>query len=154
MKTSVLIISVVLFMVFTACGQSGKDVPQVVASAFSQKFPKATKVEWGKENETVWEAEFKMDGKEYSANFENTGKWVETEYEITAKEIPAAVKSTLDAELNGFKIEESSVSETAEGKVFEFKISKGKEEADLSIDVNGNVIKKEQVKEEDEEEGE
>jgi len=67
-----------------SCGQS---VPEKVKSAFAGKFPNASSVKWDKENDEEWEAEFKMDGKEYSANFTVDGNWKETEYEIKKSEI-------------------------------------------------------------------
>ncbi|MFZ0473364.1 MAG: PepSY-like domain-containing protein [Bacteroidales bacterium] len=152
MKTSVLIISAVLLISFSAYGQSEKNVPANVATAFSQKFPGASKVEWGKENDKEWEAEFKMDGKGYSANFDNSGVWKETKYEITAKEIPAAVKATLDKELAGYKVARSEVSETQEGKIFEFALSNGTEKLEAAIDASGKVLTKEPVKKEKEDE--
>lgn len=131
-----------------ACAQT--NVPNEVTTAFSQKFPTAKKVTWDKENETEWEAEFKMDGKEYSANFSSEGIWQETEYEISKSEIPAAVKQTLDTEFAGYKIEESEISETATGKVFEFIIEKKDNELEVVITSDGKVIKKEVKTEEDE----
>ena len=150
MKTKILIIVSALFIGISACGQSEKDVPANVTSAFSKKFSNASGVKWSRENEQEWEAEFKMDGKKYSANFDNAGMWIETEYEISLEKIPAEVKATLDKESAGFKIKESSVAETKDGKVFEFVLEKDKTETELSIDMNGNVLNKEQVKEEKE----
>jgi len=154
MKTSALILSAVMLISFSACGQSEKNVPSNVASAFSQKFQGASKVKWSKENDKEWEAEFKMDGKEFSANFDNSGAWTETEYEITAKEIPAAVKAALDKEFAGYKVAEPEVSETQEGKVFEFALNKGKERLEAAIDITGKVLTKEPVKKEEEAEEE
>lgn len=151
MKTSVLIITAAFLFAGAACGQSAKDVPAGIASAFTQKFPKASKVEWGKETETEWEAEFKMDGREYSANYDNSGTWMETEYEITAKEVPTVVKTTLDKEFSGYKIEESAISETKDGKVFEFVLEKDKTGMEASISPDGKVLSKKEVKEENEE---
>ena len=136
----------------SACGQTAKDVPAGVASAFLQKFPKATNVEWGRENDTELEAEFKMDGREYTANFDNSGNWMETEYEIKAKEIPAAVKSTLDKEFAGFKIKVSEISETKDARVYEFVLEKGETSMEAAIDPEGKVLSKEEMKEEDEKE--
>jgi len=152
MKTTILIIATALMISISASGQSGKDVPANIKAAFSQKFPTATKVTWGAESAKEWEAEFTKDGKEYSANFDLSAKWLETEYEISAKEIPAAVKATIDKEFAGYKNEESAISETAEGKVFEFVLSKGKEKYDVSINSSGKVVTKELVKEEKEDE--
>ncbi len=152
MKTSILILSAVVLIGFTACGQSGKEVPQAVKTAFTQKFPDASQVKWDKENDNEWEAEFKMNGMEYSANFDNAGTWTETEYEISLKEIPEAVKTSLDNESDGAKVKASEVSETTEGKVYEFVLRKGENETELVIDETGKIINKEQSKEEEEEE--
>ena len=150
MKTSILIIAAVLLISFSASGQSEKNVPANVATAFSQKFPDASKVKWGKEGDKEWEAEFKMNEKDYSANFDNAGAWKETEYEITVKEIPAAVKATLDKDFAGYKVAKSEVSETQEGKIFEFALSKGIEKLEAAIDAAGKVLTKEPVKKEKE----
>lgn len=148
MKTVILVISVVLFVSYSFSAQKGKNVPAGVASAFAQKFPNASKVKWVNEGGKEWEASFKMDGREYSANFDNSGIWTETEYEITAKEIPLVVKATLDKESAGYKVDESEISETKDGKTYEFVLEKGKTEIELAIDPNGKVLKKEEVKEE------
>lgn len=152
MKTSILILSAVLLLSFTACGQSDNKVPEAVKSSFSQKFSNAINVKWDKENDNEWEAEFKMDGIKYSANFDNSGAWSETEYQISFSDIPEAVKTTLNKESAGSKIEVSEVSETKDGKVYEFIISKGESETELQIDNAGNIVKKKQseVEEEDE----
>lgn len=150
MKTQILILAAVLLFSFSTCGQSGKDAPASVKSAFSQKFSGATNVKWGMENDKEWEAEFKMAGKEYSANFDPNGIWLETEYEISTKDIPAAVKTTLDKESAGAKIKVSEVTETKEGNAYEFVVKKGENETELVIDSSGKLIKKEQLKEENE----
>lgn len=136
---------------FSACGQS-KDVPAKVKTAFEQKFPTAQKVKWDKENEAEWEAEFKMNGEKYSANFTTDGQWMETEYEIEKSTIPQAVKQTLDNEFAGYDIEEAEISETTDGKVYEFALDKDETELEVAILPDGKVVKKEVKKEEDKEE--
>jgi hypothetical protein len=137
MKTTILGLAAILLTSFTACGQSGKDVPATVKSAFTQKFSKATNVKWGRENDKEWEAEFKIDGKDYSANFDSTGVCMETEYKINAKEIPVSVISSIAKEFAGFKTDESEVSETVKGKVYEFVLSKGKEKMEAAFTNDG-----------------
>jgi uncharacterized membrane protein YkoI len=127
---------------FAACAQTAKDVPAKVTAAFSEKFPDAKKVKWDKENDQEWEVEFKMNGKEYSANFNVGGMWMETEYEISKKDIPAAVQQTLDTDFAGYKIEEAEISETADGAVYEFEIEKDKLEMEVVISPAGEVVKK------------
>jgi len=61
------------------------------------------------------------------------------------------VKSTLDNEFAGYEIEDSEVSETVEGTVYEFNLEKDETDMEVSIDTAGTVIKKETKTEEDEE---
>lgn len=149
MKNLILISMIMAVVSLSACGQN-KDVPAKVKTAFEQKFPTAQKVNWDKENETEWEAEFKMNGEEYSANFTTDGKWMETEYEIEESDLPQAVKQTLDNEFAGYDIEEVEISETPDGKVYEFALEEGETELEVAISPNGKVVKKEVKKEEDE----
>ncbi len=129
------------------------SVPETVNKAFTQKFPDAKSVKWDKENDTEWEAEFKLKGVEYSANFSTEGVWKETEHEIETSAIPANVKQTLDGEFAGYKIEEAEISETAEGTVYEFKLEKDETKMEVAISPDGKVVKKEvKTEEKDEEE--
>lgn len=150
MKNLFLISIVFAIFSFSACGQK-ENVPVKVKTAFEQKFPNATKVKWEKENDTEWEAEFRMNNNEYSANFDNKGNWLETEYEVEMKDIPEAVKSTLDNEFASYEIEESEVSENAEGTFYEFELEKDETEMEVVIDQSGKVVKKEVETEDDEE---
>lgn len=133
---------------FSACGQK-KDVPAKIKTAFEQKFPKATKVKWDKEKEAEWEAEFKMNGQEYSANFNSDGSWKETEYEIEKSAIPKKVKQTLNNEFAGYDIEETEISETTDEKVYEFALEKDETDIEVAISPDGRLVKKEVKKEDD-----
>ncbi len=150
MKILKLAVIAILFTTFSACGQKS-TVPGNVKAAFLQKFPTVKKVSWDKENDTEWEAEFKMNGQEYSANFSSEGVWMETEYEINKKDIPTAVKQTLDSEFNGYDIEEAEISETTQGKVYEFALEKSDTDMEVAISPEGNVMKKEMKAENDNE---
>jgi len=143
-----------VFMATTAfaCSDMGKDkVPKVVKDAFSKKFPTAKKVHWDKESDKEWEAEFKMNKMEYSANFLADGTWKETEHEIDKNDIPQTVMNTLSNSFLGYDIEESEISETKDGTVYEFEIEKGEREMEVAIDSNGKIVKKESSDEEGQE---
>jgi uncharacterized membrane protein YkoI len=141
MKISILVFAASIIISVTACAQTSKDLPLKVKTAFGQKFPAAQNVKWSKENGTEWEAEFKVDAKEYSANFNSEGLWIETEYEISAGEIPAAVTQTLNKEFPGYKLLESEISETSKGKVYEFEIKSGSKKTEVALDENGDIKK-------------
>jgi len=131
-------------IIMTSCAQSEKNnAPAEVLTAFAEKFPDAKKIKWDKENENEWEAEFKMSGKEFSANFSTDGNWKETEYEIKKSDIPAKVQQTLDSEFSEYKIEEAEISETSEGKVYEFELEKGESNIEVVMNTSGEVVKKE-----------
>lgn len=143
MKKLFLLLGAVVVISLTSCGQTARDLPPGVQSAFTQKFPDATRVKWDKENDAEWEAEFILNGVEYSANFDNSGTWMETEHEISASDIPEAIKSTLDKAYPDYNIEVSEISETADGKVFEFSLKSGTKKVSVSIDSNGIVMEDE-----------
>tara|TARA_R110001606_G_scaffold287005_1_gene435153 strand:+ start:372 stop:863 length:492 start_codon:yes stop_codon:yes gene_type:complete len=150
MKKLTLLMLVAIMTLTQAYAQS--KAPSNVKAAFDKKFPTAKKASWDKENETEWEVEFKMNGRDYSANFLTDGTWKETEYAIKKKEIPKAVKQTLNSQFKGYKIEESEVSETVEGKVYEFALEKGKSDLEVAIAPNGTVVKKEVKKDKEDKE--
>lgn len=149
-KLKGLLLGSVIVLSQVACAQT--SAPTEVLTAFSKKFPTAQKVKWDKESATEWEAEFKLDGKEYSANFTSQGIWKETENEIKKSEIPTEVEATLNKEFADFKIEEMEISETVEGKVYEFMLEKKETSLEVAISPTGKVVKKEVVTEKDGEE--
>jgi len=148
-----LILGVAAIFYLSACGQAGKDVPANVQTAFSQKFPDATKVKWEKENDNEWEAEFKMNGSKASATFDNEGNWLETEKEIQKDKLPEAVISTLNNEFMEYSIEDVEYIENPEYKGYEINIEEDEADIELVIDGKGTILKKE-VKIEEEEESE
>lgn len=129
-----------------SCAQ---DAPSSVKEAFEKKFPNAKSVKWEKENDAEWEADFKMNGIKYSANFLSDGSWKETEHEIKKSELPTEVQNTLNQQFNEYKIEEAEMVETSEFSGYEIEIEKGKEAIELVIDKSGKVLKQ-KTEEEDE----
>ena len=113
------------------------NVPENVKKAFAQKFPTAKSVKWSKESDTEWEAEFKLNGVKYSANFTTNGILKETQHEIETSMIPMMIKQTLDKEFASYKIEEAVLSETQEGQFYEFDLEKGKDELEVVISPDG-----------------
>jgi hypothetical protein len=141
--------STMALLSLVACGQTEKKVSEKVKAAFSEKFPDAKKVKWDYEENEGWEAEFKLNGVEYSTTCDEDGEWLETEHEVDLSEIPPVVKATLDIEFKDYKVEESEISETASGKVYEFEIEKGKIEIEVVIDPEGKIVKQESFNEEE-----
>jgi hypothetical protein len=134
-----------------ACAQkiSADKIPASVATTFKTTFPSVTKVDWEMENATEYEASFKLKGEEMSANFDNAGKWLETETEIKVSALPAAVQSAIQKDFAGYKIEEATKVESAKnGNTFEAEIEKGEESYDVLYTPDGKMLSKTKVEEE------
>lgn len=125
-----------------------KVIPAAVTSAFKTKFPTATKASWELENKMEYEAEFKLNDEEVTANFDNTGRWLETETEIKISELPAVILSILKKDFAGFKVEEASKIESLKnGNCFEAEIEKGEETFDVLFSTDGKVLSKTKLEE-------
>ncbi len=139
MKKSILVlISVVIF----AANTFAVTVPAAVQKAFDQKFPKATEVKWGKENATEYEANFKTNGVNASANFSDKGIWLETETEIPVAQLPAAVATAIKKQfpqsvITGADKIENSKNETH----FEADLKTGSKTKEVLFNADGTIIK-------------
>ncbi len=139
-----------LFGIITACAQ--QKAPAEVQNAFKQKYPEAKSVQWEMENDNEWEAEFKMNGREMSANFDLQGNWQQTETEVKMSELPVAVSDAIKTQFAGYKAEEPEKIEMANGEVaYEVALEKDDEEWEVVFAADGTVKSKKQEPESDEE---
>lgn len=146
-----LIIVTVLISGLSICATAQKKASEQVLKAFTEKFTGASSVKWDKESPNEWEAEFKMNGKEMSASFDNAGKWLETETEIKSGDLPSAVSETISREYTGYKKGEIAIVENPELKGYEITLKKGESAVEVVIDSNGKILKKENLKTESDE---
>ena len=147
-----LLILVVVFAFISVSAFSQKNPSEVVKKEFAKKYATAQSVKWDSEEKNEWEAEFTMDGMKMSASFDNSGKWMESETAILEKELPAAVVSTLNKDFQGYKKGPIEIFENPEMKGFELGLKKGETSIEVIFDKNGKVVKKTDLKEEDEKE--
>lgn len=109
--------------------------PEAVLAAFKQKFPNAQDVDWSKEKNGDWEAEFELpsSSSEMSATFSADGRWLETETEIAFSELPAPIVTALQ----GKKVKETARIEKADGStVYEAEVKR----KDLIFDTSGKML--------------
>lgn len=145
-----LFVLIVSLSLISVAAFSQKNPPENVKREFIKKYASAQSVRWESEEKNEWEAEFRIDGKKMSASFDNSAKWIESETEITEKELPASVVSTLNKVFQGYKKGHIELFENAEIKGFELGLKKGESSIEVIIDNNGKIIKKTDVKREDE----
>ena len=129
----------VSFMLLGVAAFAGTTPNAAVLKTFNEKFPTATDVKWGIENKTEYEADFKLDGKSLSANFNDDGTWLVTESGVSPKELPVALGEYLNKNMPGAEIKETAKLDLPGGLVnYEIEI-KG---ADYIFDADGKFIKK------------
>ncbi len=149
MKTQILILG------FLGLGllAGAQTPPRQVSDAFNLKFKNAEKISWNQEEANEWEAEFIQNGKETSASFDLSGNWLETETEISEKDLPIPVKSAIDKKYSGYKIEETEMIESPAFSGYEIVLEKGEKNVEVQVTRYGELtVKKEFTEEEGEKE--
>jgi len=137
------IILTALVLLCAAVSSSAQSkTPQAVSDAFNKKFPNATKVKWEKENAKEFEASFNLKGVDYSANYSDTGEWMETESTIAFNDLPNSVKATFNASHPNAKVKEVAKIETSKGQIqFEVELKQGMKTVEFLYNSDGTEIK-------------
>jgi len=142
MKKNFLLLAVVIAVAavnVNAQDLKAGNVPAVVKSALSKKYPEATKVSWEKEKgnyEANWGGK---SGEDNSVQFTPSGDFVEIVKAISITDLPKTVAPYVKAHYKGAKIKEAGRVTDAAGKtMYEAEIKGG----DLIFDENGNFLKK------------
>jgi hypothetical protein len=113
------------------------QVPMIVKSACTKRFPTSSAISWEKENgnyEANWGG---RSGEDTSAQFTPTGIFVELEKAINISELPASIITYVKEHDNRAKIKEARIITDVNGKVSYEAEVKGK---DLMFDENGRFL--------------
>ena len=145
MKQIIATTTLLIGLAFTAYSQ---EVPKAVAQSFSKKFPEAKSIKWEQENMEEWEAEFRENGINYSANFGLDGAWIETEQHILVNDLPKPIKSLILKNYSSYKIDHAEIIETPEFKGYEVELENKDQTIKLLLDKSGKILKEEIEKEE------
>ncbi len=133
----ILFIGLGMFFALTSCN-GDKKAPQAAQAALEKLYPGISDVDWGKENDSTWEAEFKNNGIATSVTYSNNGELQEVEEEISLSEFPQAAQDYLTQNYPNDKITEVAKITDKEGAVmYEAEINK----KDLIFDDLGVLIK-------------
>ncbi|MET4080391.1 hypothetical protein ABIB40_000331 [Pedobacter sp. UYP30] len=123
MKNNLLMLIAFLGITVSACAQ--KNIPTVVKSSFAKAYP-GVKANWDKEG-SKYEASFKKDKMDMSVLYNAKGMAEETEMDMKADMLPAAVKATLAKDYKNVKIAEAAKITKADGTVMYEAEMKGKD---------------------------
>lgn len=152
MKYFLLLVFLSFGVFSTSCAQK-KAVPAAVQQAFKTKFPTVKKVKWDQEGAEEWEAEFKMNKKEMSANYNLDGTLIEIETEMKAGDLPQAVKDAVATQFAGYEMEEAALVETPQtSTAYEVELKKGKDVIEALFHADGTLLQQKTESEDDEDE--
>ncbi|CAH1002558.1 hypothetical protein LEM8419_03432 [Neolewinella maritima] len=127
------------------------EVPTGVQQRFASLHPAARKVEWESEDDG-YEAEYKLDGREYSDTYSTVGDLLETEEELKKKDLPAAIRSTLQRDFADHEVEEVARITYPDGRILYEVELEGKDDAafDALFREDGTLVERIPLDEEDE----
>jgi hypothetical protein len=119
-------------------------VPPAAAHTFHMKYPAAQQDSWELIGSNLFQVGFFNGKKAQTAHFDNTGKWLETETDITNAQIPRPVSNAIAREFPGFSIQVISLIESPDGMLtYEAVVFKLRENYDVTFSAKGEVLKKE-----------
>lgn len=117
------------------------NAPAKVKQAFAQKFPNATGVKWDKENAHEYEASFVWKGKKHSANFSDSGEWLETETASDFNQLPDEVKVAFTTSHKKTSVKAVAKIENAKGLIkYEVEFKKGLKTVELFYNADGAAL--------------
>jgi uncharacterized membrane protein YkoI len=136
------------FAVLTAAlaAQAGEGItPAAVKDAFAKAYPQAVDVEFEtetKDGKTVYEVEFKHQGKEMEALYHADGTLIRTEVEVGLDTLPEPVQKALAKAHPNAKLKEAEKLMKPDGSVFGYEIEfkEGKVETTVEVAVDGTIL--------------
>jgi hypothetical protein len=143
MKRLVLLLIVLFLSVISSYSQklSEKDVPSAVKESFHTMFPDAEKIRWGKEDDTTYEADFKLNSVKMSANYSEIGLWQETETELDIASLPQTVYDAIARDYENAKIlHVFKIERLLKYSLYEAEIKVNKKKREVMYDVLGNQV--------------
>ena len=121
---------------------AAQKTPEAVTKAFATKFPTVKKVSYDHEKNGDFEAEFKIEGVEMSANFKPSGEWVETETAIKVAELPSNVTAAIKkAHPSATIVGAAKIETLANGMRYEADLKTGLKKSEVLYDADGQLVK-------------
>lgn len=126
------------FLLFSCTEKEGKGIYN---KNFDKKYPDAKNITWEIDDHGYHEAKFEMDGEKYRADFDGEGNWIETERNIKYKNLPEAVKKTIEEQYDKDDVEEVElVDHPTKGTFYDVELKQDGKKFDVEVAANGRVI--------------
>ena len=150
MKT-IHLFTVLPFAFLIGCSEVEQDkTPESVLESFGTMYPNAKEVEWEHDDDT-WEAEFISNEHEVSAEYSETGGWIETETTLHRNEVPSPVVDGIFAKYPNAEFLKFEEVRGEDFLAYEVDILFEEEEIEILISGSGLILEGEEGAEEEEE---
>lgn len=135
------ILTVISFLLLSTL-TFASNIPITVQKAFELTFPNATAVKWDKENAQEYEIFFKWKGEKHSANFSDSGEWLETESSSTFNQLPDKAQTAFNASHKGAIVKAVATIETSKDVTkYEIEFKYGGKTVELFYTADGGETK-------------
>lgn len=119
------------------------QVPSVIVNNFQKQFPKAFDVEWElKGNLYQVEYEIGVLGADHEAWYNQTGKLVKHKEEISKKDLPQKVLSSIDKSFSLYRIDDVKKITETNNVTYTLELNSFTEEWKVAYDNNGKLLSK------------
>jgi len=146
MKNLFLILSTVFFSFSLHANDLNiEQVPTKVQDAISFKFNNIKDLSWETHGKN-YQAEFYIDEQEYEVIVNSQGKILATYEDISAKELPVKVQSSIQSIYTNYKIEDAEILKIVEEIFYKVEIKNSFKEATIYYDSRGEKIKRPRLK--------
>lgn len=130
----------------SACDTLWTDtkVPEAVKVKFGELYPTIQQVDWDKEAD-LYEAEFKISGRERVALFDESGSLVRHAEEIEERYLPATVLAQLQQEYTDYKVDEVHRIREKGRTSFRVELEDKMKEVHLYFDTTGTLLNRQEA---------
>ena len=117
------------------------QAPDAVKKTFQAKYPGENDPDWHKDDNGYYEANFKIDGIKYRADFNEDGTWVETETSIDKKDLPEAIRKVIKDTYGSEDISEiEKVDSAIKGTFYDVEFKQKGKNMDVEFRADGTII--------------
>ena len=131
-----------LAMMTESCAYSQDDQQlQKAQDAFSEKYPEAKDVEWERDSNGNYEAQFELESTKLRADFDKSGNWIETEQSIEFDDLPKNIQQLVEAKYKKEGIVEiEKVNHHQKGNFYDVEFKAPGKNKDVEISEAGEII--------------
>ena len=142
-KITFFVLAVLMTMVSFSQEIPANQVPAVVKQSFTNQFAGAKLIKYEKDN-TDYIISFLMQDKQFIITFNNLGKVIASDKEITPEALPAVVSNSVKKNFQGYKIETVIKREAFDrGLCYEMDLKKGDAGYSVRFSDQGEILMKE-----------